>query len=94
MELDVLEQKPVLRILSAFAVISIQLLAGHGQCAIPYALRSSLMLNIDFNPSPFDFSKGYDGASVQPVESAGLKSSDVAKVIPANMAPSRGQQLF
>lgn len=57
-----------------------------GLCAIPCALRSTLVHKYDFSPSNFDFSQGFDATAIQPIESArGLKSDDVAKVIPQNM---------
>jgi hypothetical protein len=77
---------------SAVAFLSIQLFASVGFCAIPYALRSSLIKNFDFAPQAFDFSKGFDGADIQPIQSdRGANSADVAKVIPANMQPTTDQ---
>lgn len=79
-------------VLNVAAFIGVQICVSTGFCAIPYALRSSLVRNFDFAPMAPDFSMGFDGASVQPVESnRGVKSADVAKVIPSDMATTQDQ---
>lgn len=62
--------------------------ASTASAAIPYALRSSVMLSFIFTPSK-NFRKGLNANAIQPVESARLtKSEDVSRIIPANMAPT------
>jgi hypothetical protein len=60
--------------------------------AIPCALRSSLMREFKLSPR-FDFSKGINASAIQPVQQNQLRSEDVAKVIPSNMAPTNNSGL-
>jgi hypothetical protein len=62
--------------------------ASTASAAIPYALRSSVMLSYVFTLSK-DFRKGLNASAIQPVESSRLtKSEDVSRIIPASMAPT------
>lgn len=78
-----------LTLFTAIAVGGQMVAAKRAQAAIiPYALRSSLMRDFAFAPSQ-DFSKGLNASAIQPVESSRTTTTaDVARIIPANMAPT------